>query len=383
MARQMWPCESCHSVNAPKAARCYSCHLARGASPSFEPGPDDNGASDASPAGQIGRRARTAAILGAMAVTSAVAIAGAALAVSLVSVVLVESPALPAGEVAGPIFAPPAPPATVAPEPVPTTTPMRSPEPSVASFADIRLNGKGKKVEEFTIPEGSAAIAEITHEGESNFIVHTLDASGDSIDRLVNEIGDYSGTVLLEPPDDQQPVAFEIDADGAWTITVKPVALAKAWDLSTTLTGTGDSVHRLVPPSAGPVTLELTYNGERNFIVQSYSDDGSEGLANEIGEFTARSCCRTAHSCSRSRPVTAHGPRHPARHLWVKGRPASGRLRSGCVHPAGLAHARSITEADRRRAGTPSHERVVAPARERPTPPTPWAPNMHPDDQLS
>ena len=68
--------------------------------------------------------------------------------------------------------------------------------------------------------------------------------------------------------------------------TVRPVAEAKAWDLSTTLTGTGDSVHRLVSLSAGPVTLELTYNGNRNFIVQSYSDDGSEGLANEIGEFT-------------------------------------------------------------------------------------------------
>ena len=119
----MWPCESCHSVNAPKADRCYSCHLARGASPSFEPGPDENGARDATPAGWVGLRARTAAILGAMAVTGAMAIAGAALVLSVASVVLVESPALPAGEVAGVIFAPPAPSATVAPEPVATATP--------------------------------------------------------------------------------------------------------------------------------------------------------------------------------------------------------------------------------------------------------------------
>ena len=27
----MWPCESCHSLNAPKATRCYSCRAARGA----------------------------------------------------------------------------------------------------------------------------------------------------------------------------------------------------------------------------------------------------------------------------------------------------------------------------------------------------------------
>ena len=289
MARQMWPCESCHSVNAPKAARCYSCHRARGASPSFEPGPDDNGVSDASPAGQIGRRARTAAVLGAMAVTGAMAMAGAALAVSFVSVVLVESPASLAGEVAGAIFAPPAPPATVAPEPVPTPTHIRSREPSVASFAPLGMNGKGKKVEEFTIPEGSVAIAEITHDGESNFIVNTIDASGNQVDGLVNEIGDYNGTVLIDPSDDDDhPVAFEVDADGAWTITVKPVAEAKVWDPSTTLEGSGDSVYQVVPPSAGLATLELTHDGGSNFIFRTYSGDNGtlDDIANEIGDFT-------------------------------------------------------------------------------------------------
>jgi hypothetical protein len=176
-------------------------------------------------------------------------------------------------------------PATRTAEVPEATTVIESTEPSVETFPPITLSGEGKAVEEFTIPEGSAAIAEITHKGESNFSVQTVDTSGDSVDLLVNEIGDYIGTVLLNPAEGH-PVAFEVDADGPWTMDVKPVAEAQVWDLSGTLDETGDSVVRLVPPSAGLNSLELTYDGEDNFIVESYSGLGWDVLANEIGEFT-------------------------------------------------------------------------------------------------
>ena len=39
MTSEMWPCESCHSLNAPKATRCYSCRMLRGAAASSEPLP--------------------------------------------------------------------------------------------------------------------------------------------------------------------------------------------------------------------------------------------------------------------------------------------------------------------------------------------------------
>ena len=139
-----------------------------------------------------------------------------------------------------------------------------------------------------TTPVGVATILEITHKRKSNFIANTIDASGDQVDGLVNEIGDYEGTVFIAPSEENPPVALEIDADGAWTITVKHVSDAMTWDRSTTLEGTGDSVYRVVPPSAGLVTLELTYDGESNFIVRTYSGtyDGLDDIANEIGDFT-------------------------------------------------------------------------------------------------
>jgi hypothetical protein len=171
-----------------------------------------------------------------------------------------------------------------APEATETSQPS---QPIFSYFEPITLSGEGKKVEELAIPLGVAAIAEIIHNGESNFVVNTIDASGDQVDGLVNEIGDYKGTVFIEPSEDDPPVALEIDADGAWTVTIKHVTDAMAWDSSTALEGTGDSVYQVEPPSAGLVTLELTYHGESNFIVRTYSGtyDGLDDIANEIGDF--------------------------------------------------------------------------------------------------
>ena len=169
--------------------------------------------------------------------------------------------------------------ATIAPQP------PEASEPPIEAFQPFTFEGKGKKVKEFTIPVGAAAIAEITHNGKSNFIVNTVDASGDQVDGLVNEIGKYDGTVLIEPSEEHHPVAFEVDADGEWSTVVKPVDEAKIWDLSGTLAATGDSVYRVLPPSDGLITLELTYDGDSNFIVRTYSDDGLDDIVNEIGVF--------------------------------------------------------------------------------------------------
>jgi hypothetical protein len=161
----------------------------------------------------------------------------------------------------------------------------QTPDATSAAFKDITLKGKGKKIAKFSIPEEAAAIAVVTHKGKSNFIVDTIDATGDTVDGLVNAIGNYSGTVLFDLDEDHHSVAFRIDADGAWTITVKPITSAKTWNPKTAFKGTGDNVYWLVPASSGLVTLDLAYKGKDNFIVESYSADGSGGLANEIGNF--------------------------------------------------------------------------------------------------
>src|SRR6476469_11135271 len=96
-------------------------------------------------------------------------------------------------------------------------------EPETAAFKPISLKGKGKKVAKFTIPEGVGAIADFTHKGRSNFIVDTVDANGDTLDNLVNAIGNYKGTVLFDVGADEHEVAFAIEADGDRTATPTPI----------------------------------------------------------------------------------------------------------------------------------------------------------------
>ena len=161
-------------------------------------------------------------------------------------------------------------------------------EPPAPAFEEIVLTGTGNKVAEFEIPETDAAIAVLTHNGESNFIVHGIDAAGETLSGLVNAIGDYSGTVLFDTTLGHHTVAFDIAADGAWTITVKPVTAAPVWVPTTNLQGAGDSVYQLFPASRGLVTLDLTHKGVSNFIVHAHSVDGLEVLVNDIGDFSGQ-----------------------------------------------------------------------------------------------
>jgi hypothetical protein len=102
-------------------------------------------------------------------------------------------------------------------------------------------------------------------------------------DGLVNVIGAYRGTVLVAG--DDPPAAFEIKSSGAWTITVMPLASARRWATTSTLSGTGDDVIILTPATSGLTTATIGYTGERNFIVQVYSESGRDGLVNEIGAY--------------------------------------------------------------------------------------------------
>jgi hypothetical protein len=154
------------------------------------------------------------------------------------------------------------------------------------AFEDIALSGVGPGVPEFAIPEDQAAIATFTHQGASNFSVFTIGADGTQQDLLVNTIGNYSGTVLFDASAGEHSVAFEIDADGPWSATIKPLANAQPWDPSVPMNGIGDDVVRLSPASSALTTLRVIHDGSSNFAIISYSDSGADLLVNEIGAYT-------------------------------------------------------------------------------------------------
>ena len=165
-------------------------------------------------------------------------------------------------------------------EPTPDPTPQPTPE---AAFATIKLSGHGTKIAKFRIPEDEAAIASITNRGSSNFAVWTVGDDGSQQELLVNEIGNYKGTVLFDV--DTHSVAFKIESNGSWAVTIAPVVKARVWNTTQNLAGTGDGVVQLRPASSGFATTNVVHKGSSNFVVYTYNLSGRELQVNEIGRY--------------------------------------------------------------------------------------------------
>lgn len=176
--------------------------------------------------------------------------------------------------------------------------------PAAAAFSPITLSGSGAKVASFTIPASAPGIAVISASGSSNFVVESLASDGSTNDLLVNEIGRYAGTVLFDADAGEHSVAFKVDADGSWTITVKPITSARTWSPSSSLSGAGDDVLRLVPAASGLKVVALKHSGESNFAIWGYGSGGSALLVNEIGSYSGETTLGSGTSLVQ---VTADG----------------------------------------------------------------------------
>ncbi|MEV0974971.1 hypothetical protein [Microtetraspora glauca] len=156
-----------------------------------------------------------------------------------------------------------------------------------SAHADTTFRGEGDDVVRIN-PTKKPGLIRFSHDGESNFIVYTVNGRGKTDELLVNEIGPYDGTVLYNAYDSKGTVGLQIKADGAWTATFKPVTKARCWCAST-IRGTGDQVLKL-SPTRGLRTVRAAHNGESNFIVYGYPRVGTYGdlLFNQIGSYKGK-----------------------------------------------------------------------------------------------
>lgn len=156
----------------------------------------------------------------------------------------------------------------------PTATPV--------TFDPIRLNGRGDDVVRLAKPN-VPAIVRLVHQGSSNFVVINYDDNGNRIHLLVNEIGSYAGIRPLDFSDGEQTSRLEIQADGSWTVEVKPLSAAQRVSVPTTsLGGSGDTV--LLLTGSSPDTATISHNGSSNFVVMAYGSS-RRLLVNEIGRY--------------------------------------------------------------------------------------------------
>jgi len=141
-------------------------------------------------------------------------------------------------------------------------------------------NGTGDSVLEVTFP-AEPAIAHLIGRGSANFIVQSYDAAGQPLDLLVNTIGAYEGFRPLNFLNDQHTTRLQIQADGAWTVEIKPLRDAHTATVPGHFDDHGDDVVLLQGPTD---TAHFVNTGGANFIVQSYGST-RELLVNEIGAY--------------------------------------------------------------------------------------------------
>jgi uncharacterized protein (DUF2147 family) len=154
-----------------------------------------------------------------------------------------------------------------------------------ASEAEARkvpteYSGSGDDVVDITKPgDAKAVLATITYRGAHNFSVKGVD--GDE-DLLVNEIGNYSGTTLMDA-DDGNTTQLQITASGPWTIKLSDLTLAEPLNTGANQ-GSGDNV-LLYRGSRGKAAI--TNQGEHNFaVIETSSNGGRDLLVNEIGDYS-------------------------------------------------------------------------------------------------
>lgn len=158
-------------------------------------------------------------------------------------------------------------------------------EPTAArgSFEAQEFSGSGDDVIDVSVPDDVPAILVLTHQGSANFIVQGHGEQGDFPDVLVNAIGNYDGTRPVNFGRTEALRELEIQADGPWTISLRPLSDAPAAEAGSSA-GSGDAVVRVDGGGRGA----FTHDGSANFIVEAYEDFGSfDGMpiVNEIGPY--------------------------------------------------------------------------------------------------
>lgn len=172
----------------------------------------------------------------------------------------------------------PSDPASEAPPVEPSAEP--TPEAPVVP-ENMVYSGSGDSVVSIELPDGAdqIAIATISHSGSRNFTVWALDSGMNEQDLMVNQIGNYSGTVAFNLRGNDT-TALEVNADGKWTITLRSVLTLKEFSGSE-VSGAGDDV-LIYRGDAGVATI--AHNGSRNFTIWTYGDR-SDLVVNEIGAY--------------------------------------------------------------------------------------------------
>jgi len=175
--------------------------------------------------------------------------------------------------------------ATEEPTEEPAEEPTQAPQPKPLTYS-----GSGDEVVKFKKALKEPMLITTTWTGRSdNNTIYAYDADGDEGELLVNTIGSYRGTNIVNLYDGDNVKALKIEGSGSWVITLKPLADAKAWDGSGTYKGKSDDVINVEDVFDGLDSMRFkSTNADGNVTVYGLGDNGEDLIVNEIGNFSGK-----------------------------------------------------------------------------------------------
>ena len=129
----------------------------------------------------------------------------------------------------------------------------------------------------------SVGIASIKHTGSGNFSIWALNENQEQQELLVSKIGNYAGTVLFNPSRGKIISAFEIVADGSWTVTIKDIRSLEEIRRSSVATGEGDGV---LLYNGEATVATVSHEGENNFTLWTHADSTYQLIVDGIGSYS-------------------------------------------------------------------------------------------------
>lgn len=190
------------------------------------------------------------------------------------------------------------------------TKQQESEQPNQSTWETLSYSGSGDQVLTDVPLPSETMIMHATYNGDGNFIVHYHDCN-DNEEYIVNEIGSYEGYQAFENThsDDSSAGMLEVTGSGNWTIEFIPLETFLQQASSMDFSGTGDGVTWWFNGDGQNHVVNLSHDGQHNFIAKLYSMDGDreEYIVNEIGSYNGQTVVHTEAGQRYFISVTADG----------------------------------------------------------------------------
>ena len=176
---------------------------------------------------------------------------------------------------------------TIAEPAVIVTEPLAGPDTAPLDPIFTRSEA-GAQTLDLGAPLGTSVLVDVTFEGADTdaFTVTGLAGDGTATSFAIFASGSGAGRYLLQGTEPVQ--FFDVQATGAWTLTIWPLAEARTWDGSGPISGTGNEVVGYTG-GGGAVTFAITGDSESSITLVTYTPDGlnaGDFVASEFGVLT-------------------------------------------------------------------------------------------------